>query len=240
MKPRDDQDAWEAYPEHRWVFNKLEVALKLGYEAGPAAVPVKRSGSYIIRPLYNLYGMGIGARRIYLRRDDKQAIEQHEFIPPGYFWCDFFEGIHYSIDLKYVYAGIKNEKSRWETISTSIGTREGDDLSTFDSWELVNEVPNIEIPSWFDQFQNVGIINIEVIGKHIIEIHLRAGNTEFDDCKVGTKLIPIFKNDPLNKLEELQNQGFLFNDNYDKEIWHASGHLNNARIGYFLCTPIIT
>ena len=31
----EDYQAWDAYPQHRWVFNKLEVALKLGYKAGP-------------------------------------------------------------------------------------------------------------------------------------------------------------------------------------------------------------
>ena len=39
----EDFQAWDAYPQHRWVFNKLEVALKLGYRAGPACVPLPKT-----------------------------------------------------------------------------------------------------------------------------------------------------------------------------------------------------
>ena len=62
----EDYQAWEEYPQHRWVFNKLEVALKLGYKAGPACVPLPKTSNTlfkaIIRPIYNLYGMGISAK----------------------------------------------------------------------------------------------------------------------------------------------------------------------------------
>ena len=49
----EDEEAWVAFPHHRWVFNKLEVALKLGYAAGPACVPVQHDGMDIVRPIYN-------------------------------------------------------------------------------------------------------------------------------------------------------------------------------------------
>ena len=54
-----DQDAWEAYPQHRWVFNKLEVALRQGFHAGPACSRVTFEGKkkVVIRPIYNLFGM---------------------------------------------------------------------------------------------------------------------------------------------------------------------------------------
>ena len=62
----EDYQAWEEYPQHSWVFNKLEVALKLGYKAGPACVPLPKTSNTlfkaIIRPIYNLYGMGISAK----------------------------------------------------------------------------------------------------------------------------------------------------------------------------------
>ena len=44
----EDYHAWVEYPEHRWVFNKLEMALRFGYDAGPACVPITKSGKYII------------------------------------------------------------------------------------------------------------------------------------------------------------------------------------------------
>ena len=62
----EDYQAWDAYPESRWIFNKLELSLKLGYNAGPACVPVKEAGKYIVRPIYNLYGMGVGTSIKYL------------------------------------------------------------------------------------------------------------------------------------------------------------------------------
>jgi hypothetical protein len=27
----EDYEAWEAYPQYRWVFNKLELSMRLGY-----------------------------------------------------------------------------------------------------------------------------------------------------------------------------------------------------------------
>ena len=93
----EDYHAWVEYPDHRWVFNKLEMALRFGYDAGPACVPITKSGRYIVRPIYNLYGMGIGATikdlDLDLHADDMM---HHKHVPPGYFWCEYLEGNHYS------------------------------------------------------------------------------------------------------------------------------------------------
>ena len=82
----EDYQAWEAYPQHRWVFNKLEVALKLGYKAGPACVPLPKTENTlfkaIIRPIYNLYGMGINAKvKTFRPMIDNEIIINHGFIP---------------------------------------------------------------------------------------------------------------------------------------------------------------
>jgi hypothetical protein len=74
MKPvlaEEDFQAWNLYrdTEHRWVFNKLEVALRQGLHAGPAATAPDRNGTYIYRPIYNLYGMGIGAKKFKYDKD---------------------------------------------------------------------------------------------------------------------------------------------------------------------------
>ena len=91
----EDYQAWEAYPQYRWIYNKLELALELGYEAGPACVPVKKTGDYIVRPVYNLYGMGIGAvKKHFDRYKDAEDLINHEHIPPGYFWCEWFDGLY--------------------------------------------------------------------------------------------------------------------------------------------------
>ena len=100
----EDYQAWELYPQYRWVFNKLEIALKLGYRAGPACTPLPSTLNHykvIIRPIYNLYGMGIGAKVCtFIPEIDNDFIIHHGHIPPGYFWCEYFEGTHYSIDYK--------------------------------------------------------------------------------------------------------------------------------------------
>ena len=79
----DDYHAWQAYPHYRWIFNKLEVSLRLGYHAGPAGIPVQRTGYYIIRPVYNPYGMGIGAHKKWLSADWQDDMSNHAHIPRG-------------------------------------------------------------------------------------------------------------------------------------------------------------
>ena len=114
----EDFECWEEYPQHRWVFNKLDVAMKLGYQCGPACVPVQQNGNYIVRPIYNLYGMSVSAEQKYLRVEDAHQMHNHKHIPPGHFWCEWFDGDHYSID----YAWHNN---KLEPTTTTVGTKEG-------------------------------------------------------------------------------------------------------------------
>ena len=82
----EDYQAWIAYPEYRWIFNKLEIALKLGYQAGPACVPlppVPYHFKAVVRPIYNLYGMGVGAKvHTFIPEIDNDFIVNHGCIPP--------------------------------------------------------------------------------------------------------------------------------------------------------------
>ena len=66
MDPIDDTIAWEQYPNYRTWFNKLWLSEKLGYQCGPAGVGVPKKGNYIVRPIYNLMGMGLDAKIMYL------------------------------------------------------------------------------------------------------------------------------------------------------------------------------
>ena len=66
--PTEDSDAWMWNPKHRWVYDKLAVAMSQGLEAGPhgvapAAYPV------FSKPIYNLKGMGVGSRVLASERD---------------------------------------------------------------------------------------------------------------------------------------------------------------------------
>ena len=55
----DNYDLWDKFPNHRWIHNKLELALLCGHNAGPIPILPKASGYYILRPIYNLIGLGL-------------------------------------------------------------------------------------------------------------------------------------------------------------------------------------
>ena len=57
----NDWRAWAKYPQHRNWFNKLWVADRLNYLCGPSGFPLPKTMMTIVRPVYNLNGMGAGA-----------------------------------------------------------------------------------------------------------------------------------------------------------------------------------
>lgn len=72
--------------EHRWIFNKLTLAEKLGQVCGPTGTKAP-TGTYCIRPIYNMHGSGLGGFYRYEHSGDN--------IPnrPGYFWTLWLEGV---------------------------------------------------------------------------------------------------------------------------------------------------
>lgn len=234
----EDYQAWELYPQHRWIFNKLDIALRLGYQAGPACVPIPRTPSTlfkaIIRPIYNLYGMGVGATihtfRPYI---DNEFIINHKFIPPGYFWCEYFEGLHYSIDYKATNQP-KGSIFKWDAFCAMVGEKSEDNLTRFTKWTCVNP-PSIALPAFLWNIDDVDFLNIEFIGNKIIEIHLRTGNDIFHKKSIGTIAIPIWDNEE-DKIKILEKQGYAFKGNHhpDPFKYNANGHLQDIRIGYMI------
>ena len=233
----DDYQAWEIYPKYRWIFNKLELALTLGYQAGPACVPLpslQNQFKAIIRPIYNLYGMGIGAKvYTFIPEIDNDFIIHHGSIPPGYFWCEYFEGTHYSIDYKNTNAP-KGSAFMWESFNTMIGEHSEQNLTKFTKWTHV-ECPKIELPNFLYNLTDVNFLNVEFIDNKIIEIHLRTGNDIFHNKILGTVAIPIWKNE-VYKVHELRKDGYEFKTNLYPESfkYDADGHLNDIRIGYMI------
>jgi len=217
----EDYQAWEAYPNYRWVFNKLELSLKLGYHAGPAGIGVQRTGWYIVRPTYNPYGMGIGAHKKWLSVDDQDAMANHLHIPPGYFWCEWFEGEHYSIDYKI-------DNGHWVPLNASQGFHYNDeDLTKFHYWRII-EPPHIDLPDWVHDI-DVKELNIEFKGDKITELHLRSGNDIAVDSNIGDEYYPIWKGDNVEHLKHLEFVPNLF----DEDEYDADGHLLNIRLGYY-------
>src|SRR5262249_45117653 len=56
--PTEDSDAWLWFPDHRWVYDKVAIALSQGLDAGPHGVPPPRFPVFS-KPITNLKGMGI-------------------------------------------------------------------------------------------------------------------------------------------------------------------------------------
>ena len=222
----DDIEAWGKYPQHRWIFNKLELALKLGHKAGPACVPVEKTGLYVIRPVYNLYGMGIGAKVINISTNDNQNIKENDLIPPGYFWCQFFNGNHYSIDYKRTDAP-SGSVFAWEPFHCMQGFNKRNNLVKFERW-VVCEIPEFanDVPRFLYGLDGVDFLNIEYKNNKIIEIHLRTGNDIAHNFDIGEGLWPVWKGSEYLKVKP------NFIPNEDGDEYDASGHLEDVRIGY--------
>lgn len=203
----EDEDviAWYKYPQYRKWVNKLYVADLFGYSCGPAGIPVPKSGNYVVRPIYNLAGMGVGATVQFLNPEDLHKV------PPGYFWVEQFTGTHYSFD----YVKING---KFQQLNCYIGTNTPDNLSLFTKW--VRDEETCELP-WVLEELDVEKLNIEVIGDKIIEIHLRNG---FDHMMWYKEIIPVFEGD------STEMTGYT----YVKGPADGYGHLSKPRIGYLV------
>jgi hypothetical protein len=160
--PTDDPEAWEWNPRHRWVFDKLQVALSQGLRAGPHGTQPPRFPVFS-KPIMNFRGLGAGSRVLSSAED----YERHH--TPGHFWMTLLEGAHISTDV----AVVDGEPAWWRHV-TGIAVGEG----MFDYW-TVHAARDAELEAacgtWIRR--NLagysGMLNLETIGGTIIEAHLR-------------------------------------------------------------------
>lgn len=207
----EDWDAWNKYPQHRWIFNKLELALRLGYTAGPTPMPVPKTGEYIVRPIYNLSGMSAGASIMTLEEG-----KVYNF-PPSYFWCERFIGDHLSVNYEW-------QASRLIPTHTSIGETDFENLSRFKKWTKI-EHRDLKLPNWISSLRFVQNINIEFIGSKIIEIHLRSG---VDFPEGATEIIPVWSTTPQSEVDKLLQNGY----NYEESYMDAEKNITDPRLGF--------
>lgn len=160
--PTDDPEAWTLNPEHRWVFDKLAVALSQGLEAGPHGL-MPPSFPVFSKPIINFKGMGLGTR---VYRSEREYLDDYR---PGHLWMPLLDGEHVSTDV-----AVEAGRAVWIRHTTGIKAREG----MFACW-VIHGAPN---PSLEDRLipwiaRNLrgytGLINLETIGGTIIEAHLR-------------------------------------------------------------------
>lgn len=166
--PTEDADAWAWYPDHRWVYDKLRVALSQGQEAAPhgvmpAAFPV------FSKPVVNLRGMGVGSRVV------ASAAEYAAGWTAGHFWMRLLDGEHVSSDVAVV-----DGQAVWWRHATGVPGPGG----TFDRWVVHAAArPGLEAAcgDWIARHLGgyTGMVNLETIGggacggAGIIEVHLR-------------------------------------------------------------------
>jgi hypothetical protein len=158
----EDPDSWQWYPAHRWIYDKLAVALSQGLDAAPHGV-MPPSYPVFSKPIMNLRGMGVGSQVISSEADYKAALTA------GHFWCTLLTGPHVSTDVALV-----DGQPVWWRHTTGVTAPGG----TFDYWHIHGEaMPAIE--TWCGDWARThlrgytGMANFETIGGRIIEAHLR-------------------------------------------------------------------
>ena len=160
--PTEDSDAWLWNPAHRWVYDKLAVALSQGLDAGPHGIAPPRFPVFS-KPIINLKGMGVGSRVL------RTAADYERHYAPGHMWMTLLEGRHVSSDVAVV-----DGEPRWWRHVTGKPAGEG----TFDHW-TVHAAPDADIEArcgaWIAKnlAGYTGMLNLETIGGTIIEAHLR-------------------------------------------------------------------
>jgi hypothetical protein len=160
--PTDDEHAWMWYPKHRWIYDKVAVALSQGLDAGPHGIPPRRFPVFS-KPIINLRGMGAGSRVI-------GSMEEYERLhTPGHMWMTLLDGPHVSSDV----AVVAGEPRWWRHVTGRPGTE-----GTFDFWTIhAAHHPEIEAHcgAWIRSHMPdyTGMLNFETIGGWIIEMHLR-------------------------------------------------------------------
>ena len=216
----EDCEAYVKYPKLRHWFNKLWIAEKLGYDCGPCGTAPTKDGTYVVRPIYNLSGMGVGAHVKEIKAND------YNQVPAGYFWCEYFDGPHYSADYKWQYDRDHiwgHWKEPWKGQSCWEGTNMPLNLSKFVEWKRSDYIP--PVPNELVELMDVGHINVEFIGDKVIEVHLRQSpDPKYDH------IIPVWASDLGPKKEHMEMHGFQFIESYD----NADGQLDDPRIGFLV------
>jgi len=167
--PLLDRDAWEMYPAYQHLYNKLHVSRTSGIRSnligaarGPTRYPV------IVRPVYNLFGIGHGATRVSL------PMEFEQLDCSGYFWAEHLNGSHVSWDIALVNGDIKWMQTWISHKHSSMSP------GVFARWSTQEASPASErnVENWISSNlqEFTGMVNLETIGGKVIECHLRVGD----------------------------------------------------------------
>ena len=155
----DDEYFWQtATPDQLWVMDKLILSRKLGYICGPVGMDVPKPDWYCVRPCINAIGLGLGTQKVFLEKDT-------DHLPPGHFWCEWFDGRHLSVDYEYGLPKLCVE-----------GFKEQTTFTRWDRWTKTDEF--VHFPNVLDPYIHMPYVNCEYIGGKLIEVHFRS-NPDF-------------------------------------------------------------
>lgn len=160
--PTDDEHAYELFPRHRWIYNKLLICDSQGIPAAPHGV-VPPDFPVFSKPIYNMHGMGVDGRIM------ERAADLDWGLRAGHMWMELLRGEHMSTDVVLV-----DGEARWwrHSVGRALGG------GTFDYWTVLgDDRPDLEAycGAWLRRHLNdyTGAVNLETIGGRIIEAHLR-------------------------------------------------------------------
>ena len=191
----DGKDEWKnIHTSDLWIYNKLFLSRVLGYTCGPVGTTVPKPDFYIVRPSFNLLGMGRFAR--------KEWIEKYtDHIYPAEFWSEIFMGEHLSVDFK-------NQKSELVVLGTK------DDKDPYYKWKKWEKIDKkVEFPKILQNLKgNYEYINCEFIGNKLIEVHFRQ-NPDFRHN--NTVAIPIWNENDLD-FYDLEEYDFVKDSDFKR------------------------
>ena len=185
----DVDDEWNhIHPLDLWVYNKLFLSRVLGYTCGPAGTTVPKSDFYIVRPSFNLLGMGRFARKEWIENNT-------EHLHPSEFWCEIFEGDHLSVDFYYQRAEL-----------VVLGTREDSEpYYKWKKWEKIDKI--VDFPEILKNLNGeYDWINCEFIGGRLIEVHFRRN----PDFRYGNSVaIPVWGDKKEKNMRFIEDSDYL-------------------------------
>ena len=160
--PTEDPDAYEWYPQQRWVYDKLRLCDSQGIGCAPHGVEPPQFPVFS-KPITNLRGMGVGSRVLCSPADYRQHLTA------GHFWMPLLEGEHVSTDVAVVQG-----RAVWSRHSRGTPAGEG----TFDYWTIEAAArPGLVayLGDWLARHigSYTGMMNFESIGGRVIDAHLR-------------------------------------------------------------------
>lgn len=156
----NDTAAWKMYPDHNWVYNKLELCKSQDIESGPHGVKPSFEPVFS-KPIINLYGNNLRAQKIF-NWEDKEYY-------PGHFWMPVLNGTHLSTDMVLV-----DGVHQWSYTMQAFEDEDGN-ISRYESANGEFEELLDKAKLWALNKLNgyTGIVNIETINGKIIDCHLR-------------------------------------------------------------------